>query len=204
MVLGVGIAAAVGYLGVTVEEDSVSVGVGVPSTMEMLPPPPPPPDAPVAPSTSVATEVVDLVHVSATPAFEVLEAEAGPGVRASRLVIYPEYVVATVEASDEPGGLDRWVIHPGSDPIGPDPQRNVGDVEAELFSVGELDPALLTSLPERALAELEIAGATVGYLIVDRATAEPREVEIRVYANSERHSGYVRFGPDGTVRSVHS
>jgi hypothetical protein len=197
--LAVGAAVVVGFVGYAgvVVQDGVEVQVGTPTEITFVDDPDR--GAPTVPTDEVPDGPADLVHVSAAPAFEILEAEVGPGVRATELLVYPEYLVATVEAADEPGELDRWIIYLGQAPIGPDPQRNVGDIADELFALDAVDLDLLASLPERAAAELGMGIEAVGYFILDRDVRGDGGLHYRVYASTERRNGYVRFASDGTV-----
>jgi hypothetical protein len=155
-----------------------------------------------SPTTGDTVQVeLDMVRGSLTPALEMLESELGPVYRAMRMVIYPEYVVVTVEPPHLPGELDRWVLYPPDRSMGPDPENNPGDVDADLFWVSELDPAILATLPARAEEALagEIPGGEAAYFVIDRSTFDDDVVAITVYVHSERRTGYVRFTTAGEV-----
>jgi hypothetical protein len=93
------------------------------------------------------------------------------------------------------------VLYPPDRSMGPDPENNPGDVDADLFWVSELDPAILATLPARAEEALagEIPGGEAAYFVIDRSTFDDDVVAITVYVHSERRTGYVRFTTAGEV-----
>jgi hypothetical protein len=146
---------------------------------------------------------VDLLRGDLRPALDLLQAEVGGTFRVQQLVVYPGYVVASIEPPALPGELDSWTVYPPDRASGPTAQSNPGDVEASLFRVDELDLVVLASLPDRAEAELALPDAAAGYAIVERDAWRDGALTVRVYVRSERRTGYVTFAATGEVLDVY-
>lgn len=154
------------------------------------------------PTLALAPDEADLVHVSLAPAIDLLTSEVGGSYRVEQLVVYPGYLVATIEPPDLPGELDRWVVYVPDRVTGPDPQSNPGDISGDLFDPAELDLSVLAGLPERAIAELGIEPETT-YLIIERSSAHGGQLTVSVYISNDRRSGYARFTTEGGLLDVH-
>lgn len=190
LVLGAaGVAAFAAFATTSTEVVEVDV-VGAPSS-------PPPPGSGTADGPEAMP--VDLLRGSIQPLFDALEPELGTSFRVKGLTVYPDYALLEVEPPQLPGEIDRWMVHLPDRLSGPDPVSNPGEVEASLFWVSDLDPALLATLPARAEAVLapDIPDGVAGYFVIDRSSSDGDVVAISVYVRGERRSGYVRFTATG-------
>lgn len=77
-----------------------------------------------------------------------------------------------------------------------------GDLEANLFSDTEVNWAVIPTLVETALAQIPIEGAEVSHISVQRNLPFSDAVQIRVFVNGTRTSGYLDADAQGTVINV--
>jgi hypothetical protein len=173
----------------------------------------PPMPAPPAVATPTATSAVGqpVPASTASPIEEDYFADAsrvkaryqaalGKPIMAKELVIFQYY--ATLEAQDrkKPDHVDSYklwankVERPQAVRLG----SEKGALGQILFSLDNVDFAIVPRLLQQALAELKIEEGKVTHVYLERDSSNPRPEPIwRVYVNGSRDSGFVEFSVKG-------
>lgn len=118
------------------------------------------------------------------------EEEIGSPLRATEIVVYPDYAFIRAQDPNVPTNLDRYGWRSGDVDDG-DALPNQDDLETALFSVDEINYDLIANIAAQAPAALGIPDGETTYLIITRGSFGEGPVVVRYYVNSERDSGYL-------------
>ncbi|HMJ11636.1 MAG TPA: hypothetical protein VK524_09505 [Polyangiaceae bacterium] len=129
----------------------------------------------------------------------------GKPVRATQLVIYPEYAIIQAQDPAKPAHIDRYMYRNGviGDPDPVNVQSVRGKLDDHLIS---LDEVALDKLPELVAATLRDLGyeeAKVSHVIVESNRPFSKHVVMRVYASGPRESGRIDYTGAGKVLRVY-
>ena len=222
--IAVGGAAAVAFL-VTSDDDPASVQPAttaavatIPATVESVPSSTLvvltelPTIAPVSVPVTVPVTTVPTVPVEATNLFtgtqaadviaEIGVARGAAPLRILQAIIYPGYAFAQVQDPSIPVNVDEYQWRDTLGSPSPVTLTGDGDLEANLFSDTEVNWAAIPTLVEAALAQIPIEGAEVTHVIVERNLPFTDTVQIRVFVNGTRGSGYLDADAQGNILAV--
>lgn len=224
--IAVGGAAAVGYLITRDSNDAKSVEPAstvaiatVPATLETVPPAtlvvitelptiaPVTVPVSVAPETTVTTVAVEPTNLfTGTQAADVIAeigvARGAAPLRILQAIIYPGYAFAQVQDPSIPVNVDEYQWRETLGSPSPVTLTGDGDLEANLFSDTEVNWAAIPALVEAALAQIPIEGAEVTHIFVQRNLPFTDTVQIRVFVNGTRGSGYLDADAQGNIIAV--
>jgi hypothetical protein len=129
----------------------------------------------------------------------------GRPVRATQLVLYPEYAMIQAQDPAKPTHVDRYMYRHGviSDPDPVNVQSLRGKLDDHLVS---LDQVALDKLPEliaATLRDLAYEEAKVSHVIVENNRPFSKHVVMRVYASGPRESGRIDYTAQGKVLRVY-
>jgi hypothetical protein len=202
--------AVLGGIGAAIAGIVVSyVATNATSVVAPLVTPPAPPLATdtAAPEPPVATgpRIEEDYFADATRVKARYQAVLGRPVMAKELVIYQYY--ATLEAQNPKNRehVDSYKLW-ASKVERPVPVRLGSDKKAlgsVLFSLDEVDFAILPQLIKSALTELAIEEGKVTHVFLERDSSDGKRDPIwRVYVNGSRDGGFVEFSVSGAKRRV--
>jgi hypothetical protein len=122
-------------------------------------------------------------------------------VRATELVLYPQYAFLEAQNPSQPKHVDRYMYRNGAigDPEPVNVQSMRGKLEDNLVA---LDQVRLDKIPElvtNTLTQLAYENAKVSHIIIERNLPFSKHVVIRVYASGPRESGRIDYTGDGKV-----
>ena len=157
---------------------------------------------PLPPPTALAPANLFTGTRAAEVIAEIGVARGAAPLRILHALIYPEYAFAQVQDPSIPANVDEYQWR--GDLSGPAPVTLTGDgdLEANLFSDTEVNWAVIPTLVETALAQIPIEGAEVSHISVQRNLPFSDAVQIRVFVNGTRTSGYLDADAQGTVINV--
>jgi len=222
--VAIGGAAAVAFLVTGGDDDSSSVAPESSVTLAIVPPSVesvptvtvpvitvPQADAPttepatVAPATTVAVVEATNLFTGAQAADVIAEIGVARGAAPLRIlqaIVYPGYAFAQVQDPSIPANVDEYQWRDTLGSPAPVTLTGDGDLEANLFSDTEVNWAAIPALVEAALAQIPIEGAEVTHVIVQRNLPFTDTVQIRVFVNGTRGSGYLDADAQGNVLAV--
>lgn len=155
----------------------------------------PPGGAIELPSLFTATEAADVIA-------EVGLARGANPLRILEATIYPTYAFVQVQDPAIPANVDQYEWRGGVGAPAPVTLVGDGDLEANLFSDNEVNWAAIPALVDAALAGIPIEGAEVTHVAIRRNLPFSDQVQIRVFVNGTRSSGYLDADSQGTVINV--
>jgi hypothetical protein len=160
------------------------------------------PTQPAAPTT---TAPLDLLTSDQLPAViaQIATARGAAPLRILSANLYGEYVIVQVQDPNISANVDQYMWRNGT--VGtPDPVTLTGDgdLESNLFSDTEVNWAAIPGLVATALAQIPIEGATVTHINVERNLPFSADVQIRVFVDGTRGSGFLDADAQGNVLEV--
>jgi hypothetical protein len=168
-------------------------------TMPTSPPAPPRPPPPAPPP-------VDLFR-DPTPAISALEARVGGGpVRALELLVYPAMSVLKAQSPRRREHVDEYLWRGGVDdprPVQLVPKPTQEELEANLFTLDEVDLTKLPTMIADTKARLAFEGGQISHAILKRNLPFSKSVEWHVHMSSERESGFVAYDAKGKLIRVY-
>ncbi len=197
---------------------TVTTFATVPPSLESVPTVPivpvitqPPADVPttvpatVAPTTTVAV-VAEPDLFTGNQAADVIAqigvARGAAPLRMLQAIIYPGYAFAQVQDPSIPVNVDEYQWRGTLGEPAPVTLTGDGDLEANLFSDTEVNWAAIPALVDAALAQIPIEGAEVTHVFVQRDLPFSDAVQIRVFVNGTRGSGYLDADAQGNILAV--
>jgi hypothetical protein len=158
----------------------------------------------VAPTTPPAIAEPNLF--TGTQAADVIAqigvARGAAPLRILQAVIYPGYAFAQVQDPTILANVDEYQWRGTLGSPAPVTLTGDGDLEANLFSDTEVNWAAIPALVEAALAQIPIEGAEVTHVFVERNLPFTDTVQIRVFVNGTRGSGYLDADAQGNIIAV--
>lgn len=148
-----------------------------------------------APNLFTGTQAADVIA-------EIGVARGAAPLRILEAIIYPGYAFAQVQDPNIPVNVDEYQWRGTLGAPAPVTLTGDGDLEANLFSDTEVNWAAIPALVEAALAQIPIEGAEVTHVIVHRNLPFTDTVQIRVFVNGTRGSGYLDADAQGNVLAV--
>lgn len=129
----------------------------------------------------------------------------GKPVRATQLVLYPEYAILQAQDPAKPSHIDRYMYRHGaiSDPEPVNVQGLRGKMDDHLVSLNEVALDKLPELIAATLRDLAYEEAKVSHVIVESNRPFSKHVVIRVYASGPRESGRIDYTAAGKVLRVY-
>ncbi len=226
-VIALGGAGVVAYLVTSSNDDARSVAPATTFTVPTLPPLdslpvipvitlPPTEEPTTVPATVVVVETTaapeTTVPVAATNLFtgtqaadviaQVGVARGAAPLRILQAIIYPGYAFAQVQDPSIPVNVDEYQWRDTLSSPAPVTLTGDGDLEANLFSDTDVNWAAIPALVDAALAQIPIEGAEVTHVIVQRNLPFTDTVQIRVFVNGTRSSGYLDADAQGNILAV--
>jgi hypothetical protein len=203
---GVGAAAGEGVEGPSSDPAGGGSSVTVPTDGAPDLPPGGPPSPPTDGGGGTSSTSADLLMVDASPALNALARIYETTPRAREVVLYPDFAVAQVQVPGEPTYVDEYTWRDGQ-VTGPEPlpllDMEVEDLEAELFSVSEIDPVVIPAVTQQTLRDCIGDRLEVTHVMIARDLVfDPQQrVLISVYASHPVRGGggYITFTLDGAV-----
>lgn len=160
------------------------------------------PTQPAAPTTAVPLDLLTSDQLPAVIA-QIATARGAAPLRILSANLYGEYVIVQVQDPNIPANVDQYMWRNGT--VGaPEPVTLMGDgdLEANLFSDSEVNWAAIPGLVATALAQIPIEGATVTHINVERNLPFSADVQIRVFVDGTRGSGFLDADAQGNVLEV--
>jgi hypothetical protein len=168
-------------------------------------PPPPTPESTLVPRAELPRPRVDVWQPRGTKqALDALQRAAGGTLLMTELVLYPEYAIMQARDPRQRQNVDRYVFRAGA-VAEPSPVMLVGsvDLDAETFTREQVAFGEITRLVRDARTQIGVEGARTTHVIIERDTVfAGGEIVVRVYAGTERRSGYVEYDARGNLRRV--
>ena len=120
------------------------------------------------------------------------------------LNLYPNYAFADVQDPGTPANVDEFGWRDGKVQDGSTPVQLTGDgdLESNLFSDTDVNWAAIPGLVGAALVQIPIEGAQVTHVHVSRNLPFSADVQIRVFVDGTRTSGYLDADAQGNIISV--
>ena len=161
----------------------------------------------VVPETTLTTVAFEATNLfTGTQAADVIAeigvARGAAPLRILEAIIYPGYAFAQVQDPSIPANVDEYQWRDTLGSPAPVTLSGDGDLEANLFSDTEVNWAAIPALVEAALAQIPIEGAEVTHVIVQRNLPFTDTVQIRVFVNGTRGSGYLDADAQGNILAV--
>lgn len=117
--------------------------------------------------------------------------------------LYPTYAFAQVQDPNTPANVDEFDWRDGKvAPPAPVQLTGDGDLESNLFSDSEVNWAAVPGLVGAALAQIPIEGAQVTHVHIARNLPFSADVQIRVFVDGTRKSGYLDADAQGNIIAV--
>jgi hypothetical protein len=137
-------------------------------------------------------------------ALDGLEEAAGGELRLLELVLYPQYAIAQARDPRQPANVDRYLFRAGTvDPPVPVMTFPGTNLDAETFTRADVTFRDVPRLLLDARSRVGIRRAQVTHVIIERDTVfSGGAVIVRVYAGTDRSSGYVEYTAGGRFRRV--
>ncbi len=112
---------------------------------------------------------------------------------------YTDYSFTTAQNPQLPDHLDRYGWRVG-EVSAPEAQSNDDEAPGKVFSVDEMDWALLAEIVAEAPRELDVEQGTVSYVFVSRDMfLDGTPVVARIYVDGPRSSGYIEVDGQGNI-----
>jgi hypothetical protein len=129
----------------------------------------------------------------------------GKPVRATQLVLYPQYAMLQAQDPVKPTHIDRYMYRNGviSDPDPVNIQSLRGKLDDHLVSLDEVALDKLPELIAATLRDLAYEEAKVSHVIVENNRPFTKHNVIRVYASGPRESGRIDYTAAGKVLRVY-
>ena len=174
----------------TVVPATVAPDTTVPKPATTLPAPPP------AVNLFDGTQANDVIAAVAA-------ARAASPLRILEADFYPTYALAQVQDPNTPANVDEFDWRNGNvAPPAPVQLTGDGDLESNLFSDNEVNWNSLPGLVGAALAQIPIEGAQVTHIHIARNLPFTADVQIRVFVDGTRKSGYLDADAQGNIIAV--
>lgn len=124
---------------------------------------------------------------------------AGEPTQFTEIILYPDYAFATVQDANQPTNLDQYQFRSGK-LGGGSPQTSIDDVEASLFSAGQINWVAVAQVAEQAPRLVEVPDGDVSHIMVDHTGSQPEHpVIVRIYVTGARGSGFLELAPTGEI-----
>lgn len=153
----------------------------------------------ISPASMAGATGVDY-FANAAPARLIYEQRIGVPIRAMRLVLYPTYALLDAQDPKNRTDVDSYTLMNGViKSVSPVPLgANQAKLERVLFSIEDVNFALLASLVHSAEGTLAIDEAKPSHIIIERDLfGTKQQPVIKVYVSGPRGSGYVEYSLDG-------
>ncbi|MCB9589954.1 MAG: hypothetical protein H6718_31355 [Polyangiaceae bacterium] len=131
-------------------------------------------------------------------ALEALKEAVGGDVQAIELRIYPTRVVLQAQDPKRPSNVDQYIYKDGK--VGkavPVKLQGTGKLEDNLFPLSDIKLERIPPLAGRALSELRLENAHVGFVSVKRDLPRSMAIRLRVKVQSPRKDAYWDTDVDG-------
>lgn len=117
--------------------------------------------------------------------------------------IYPDWGSFSVQDPTIPENVDNYAWRGGrlGDPI-PVQLFGDGDLDASVFAASEVDWSAISELVAQAPDAVSVEGGVVTHVHVERALPFSSDIQVRVFVNGTRDSGFVDGTADGTMISI--
>jgi hypothetical protein len=162
----------------------------VPAPETTLPAPPP------AINLFDGTQANDVIAAIAA-------ARAASPLRILEANLYPTYAFAQVQDPNTPVNVDEFDWRDGNvAPPAPVQLTGDGDLESNLFSDSDVNWNAIPGLVGAALAQIPIEGAQVTHVHIARNLPFSADVQIRVFVDGTRNSGYLDADAQGNIIAV--
>ncbi|HEY6560340.1 MAG TPA: hypothetical protein VI072_23815 [Polyangiaceae bacterium] len=128
----------------------------------------------------------------------------GKPVRATQVVLYPEYALVQAQDPAKPTHIDRYMYRNGaiSEPDPVNVQSLRGKLDDNLVSMDEVALDKLPELIAATLRDLAYEEGKVSHVIVESNRPFSKHVVIRVYVSGPRESGRIDYTAAGKVLRV--
>ncbi|MGB8861877.1 MAG: hypothetical protein WCC60_21655, partial [Ilumatobacteraceae bacterium] len=173
------------------------------------------PELPTVPSVVVETTVpatTTTVAVAPTNLFtgtqaadvvaQIATARGAAPLRILSANLYVEYAFLQVQDPNIPVNVDEYQWRGTVGSPAPVTLTGDGDLESNLFSDTEVNWAAIPGLVEAALAQIPIEGANVSHVSISRNLPFSPDIQIRVFVDGTRGSGYLDADAQGNVLAV--
>jgi hypothetical protein len=161
------------------------------------------PGGPENPGTLPAGDF--LTTPGAAPrAINAIVRELGPR-RVRYVNMYDTYVIFEAQDPLKPENIDRYTFRNGRlepfEPVNVSGQTQA-DIEADLFTITEVNWAAISDLSRTLLTETDLEGGDVALASVERNVPYQPEVRIGLFMNGTRRNASLDATADGTVLGV--
>lgn len=178
---------------------SVVPETAVPVTAAETTVPPPETTLPVPPPATNLFEGTQTGDVIAA----IAATRGASPLRILEVNLYPTYAFAQVQDPNTPANVDEFDWR-DDNVAPPSPVQLIGDgdLEGNLFSDNEVNWAAIPGLVGAALAQIPIEGAQVTHVHIARNLPFSADVQIRVFVDGTRNSGYLDADAQGNIIAV--
>ena len=117
--------------------------------------------------------------------------------------LYTTYLIADVQDPGTPVNVDEFTLRNGT--VGPSDPVTItgdGDLESNLFSDSDVNWNSIPGLVGAALAQIPVEGAKVTHVHVARNLPFSPDVQIRIFVDGTRGSGYLDADAQGNIIKV--
>lgn len=154
------------------------------------------PQPPAAVNLFEGTQTNDVIAAIAA-------ARAASPLRILDVNLYTDYAFADVQDPNTPANVDEFGWRNGTvGPSSPVQLTGGGDLEANLFSDTDVNWNAIPGLVGAALAQIPIEGAQVTHVHVYRNLPFSADVQIRVFVDGTRTSGFLDADAQGNIIAV--
>ena len=181
---------------VTVPANQTGTTIAVPvSTLPVTTlavPPTTPADANFFAGTGITDGVAKIATARSASPLRILEAN-----------LYTTYLIADVQDPGTPANVDEFILRNGT--VGPSAPVDItggGDLESNLFSDSDVNWNAIPGLVGAALTQIPIEGAKVTHVHVARNLPFSPDIQIRVFVDGTRGSGYLDADAQGNITKV--
>ena len=141
---------------------------------------------------------------AAQRAIDAIVRELGPR-RVRYVNMYDSYVIFETQDPAKPENIDRYTYRYGR--VGDFEPVNVSgqlqeDIEADLFSITEVNWGAIAGLSETFLAQTELEGGKVVLASVERNPPYQPDVRIDMAMNGTRRNASLQAAGDGTLQNI--
>lgn len=174
-------------------------GIGEPSATTVPTETAPPTTLPAPPAATNLFEGTQTSDVIAA----IAAARAASPLRILDVNLYTEYAFADVQDPNTPANIDEFGWRDGTvGPSSPVQLSGDGDLEANLFSDSDVNWNAIPGLVGAALAQIPIEGANVTHVNISRNLPFSADIQIRVFVDGTRTSGYLDADSQGNILTV--
>jgi hypothetical protein len=160
--------------------------------------------------TTAPAAPVNLMTTDPAPAITAFAGIYDTPPRVQQINLYSDYALIDVQVPTNPTYVDEYTWSDG-ELSGPEPQQlmdmEVDELEAKLFDLAEVDPAVVPAAAQQTLQSCPGDGIELSHVIIERELTfdDQQRVLISVFASNPVRGGggYVTFTLDGTLVENH-